>query len=47
MERSATATRMSGQRICPPSPVWAPPVSGRVTGVVSDLQVNESEKGNR
>jgi len=42
MERSATATRMSGQRICHPSPRL-----GQVTGVVSDLQVNESEKGNR
>jgi hypothetical protein len=51
MERSATATRVSGQCIAyPPGltlPVSGPSVLGRACGVVSDLQVNESEKGNR
>jgi len=42
MERSATATRVSGQCICYPFPVL-----GRAGGVVSDLHLNESEKGNR
>jgi hypothetical protein len=42
MDRSATVTRVSGQRIYDPLPVL-----GQARRVVSGLQVHESEKGNR
>ena len=50
MERSATATRVSGQCIALFSRSYLQvslQVSGQASGVVSDLQLNESEKGNR